>query len=138
MMRRNHNSYHPCSAEVFRQRVFILAVRPGVAGRNLMKEMQCSLIRSIFLLSNKNEFNEVNSIFINSLQEFELITAQQLHKECSMRWNPLGEVPLTKWLVPKISEEDHQRLVALGNIVMPRVARFALRILSHQSYRAAS
>ena len=44
-------------------------------------------------------------------------------------WNPGCYVPIHKWLVKQRSEEDQQRIHALGNVVVPRQASLGAQIL---------
>mmetsp|Transcript_74797 Transcript_74797/g.151276 ORF Transcript_74797/g.151276 Transcript_74797/m.151276 type:complete len:438 (-) Transcript_74797:25-1338(-) len=44
-------------------------------------------------------------------------------------WNPGCYVPIHKWLVNQRSEEDQQRMHALGNVVVPRQASLGAQIL---------
>ena len=47
------------------------------------------------------------------------------------RWNPRSELPLSRYLVPTLSEECRQRLHVLGNIVVPPQAAMAAALLTH-------
>ena len=44
-------------------------------------------------------------------------------------WNPSSEIPFEKWLDVTQSAEAKERLLCLGNIVVPKQAAFGARIL---------
>jgi len=45
-------------------------------------------------------------------------------------WSPRSELPLSKYLVPTLSEEGKQRMKLLGNIVVPPQAAMAAALLT--------
>lgn len=45
-------------------------------------------------------------------------------------WNKHSQVPLHQWLQCQESEEDAQRVQAMGNIVVPLQAKKAISVLS--------
>lgn len=45
-------------------------------------------------------------------------------------WNPRGQVPVHEWLQHQESEEDAERVKAMGNIVVPAQAKKATTNLS--------
>ena len=63
------------------------------------------------------------------------MSAEDMHRQAHQRWNNLGRLPLSQWLSDKFSDEDAARLKAIGNCVMPRVARLALHVHLHEQMR---
>ena len=53
-------------------------------------------------------------------------------KQATEAWNPAAKLPLERWLVKSQTDLDRERLTAIGNVVMPRVARFAVHLLGHE------
>ena len=62
----------------------------------------------------------------------ELMSLKAMHKRCGSTWNRYGKVPVNKWLWQEADEMDKERLKAVGNIVMPRVAQMALHVMAHE------
>ena len=45
-------------------------------------------------------------------------------------WNTQSKIPFHSWLQPERSEEEKERLAAMGNLVVPRQASLGASILS--------
>lgn len=63
------------------------------------------------------------------------MTPEQMHREAHAKWNALGRLPLRDWLVHSVTPQDLERLKAVGNCVMPKVARLALHVHMHEQLR---
>ena len=60
------------------------------------------------------------------LQDLEL---QPLASFLQTSWNCLNKVPVAQWLASSQSDEDRQRLHALGNIAVPACGQLAGEVL---------
>lgn len=58
------------------------------------------------------------------------MTPNQIQREAHGYYNRLGVVPVHQWLLHAQTEEDQDRLAALGNCVMPRCARLGLTVIA--------
>lgn len=46
------------------------------------------------------------------------------------KWNPWNEVPMTRWLLPAIPDEQYRaRMKTCGNVVVPQCGDLAMAIL---------
>ena len=60
------------------------------------------------------------------------MTADELSALATEPWNPDSDrIPMEEWLMPGVIESDRQRLLQLGNAVVPRCAEVAARYLAH-------
>ena len=105
-------------AEVFRERVFLLACKRSSAAETLFQD--CS--------PNQSDLFEMCWIFLR--QDFRRLTADEVHTNCHKRWNHAGRIPIEQWLMSEASKTDVSRLEALGNVVMPPLARLGLHTLA--------
>ena len=56
--------------------------------------------------------------------------SQFIEQLAEMKWNPRCSVPFELWLTQSQSKADRQRLLQLGNAVVPHCAAVALALLA--------
>lgn len=93
--------------EVSRERVFILATKPGFHFE--------VAVESTFLLK--------------TVQAVDLEPAEAFARACKSEWNAAEKPPLHSWLSSSLDTQAQSRLHSLQNIVFPKQAHFALNVL---------
>ena len=68
---------------------------------------------------------------------FEQANVEPLSKHLHEVWNEPNAVPMDRWLVHSVSQDDRRRLHQLGNCVVPSMAALAMDILTRVKSRGA-
>ena len=68
---------------------------------------------------------------------FEQANVEPLSKHLQEVWNEPNAVPMDRWLVQSVSQDDRRRLHQLGNCVVPSMAALAMDILTRVKSRGS-
>lgn len=67
---------------------------------------------------------------VDHCEAVDLKSGDTLRAEARRVWNASGRPPVQRWLLQKQDEVGKERLLAAGNIVIPKQAELAIQVLA--------
>lgn len=120
-----HHAQTGLLTEVFRQRVFIVATKPGFNFKDQLL-LAFGMFWQVKATTIQGSQSSKHSV---ALQDARLKTATEFEEQCHRPWNSSQKPLLQDWLVSSFSKDDAKRLHAVGNVVFPKAAELAINLV---------